>query len=111
MQGWKIFECDSFRDDVSAATTSAWESLQNLGLNLSDLIHGKPNIRGHSGRPFRWGDGWFFEIKNGGLGWTFDKHDRHAVNSRTDILLELFWLRFRREPLQQLQDLMLSLEV
>ena len=94
--------------DYSIATRTF---LQNLGLNLSDLIHGKPNIRGHSGRPFRWGDGWFFEIKDGGLGWSFQKTDTYAVNKRTDILLELFWLRFRRQPLQQLQDLVLSLEV
>ena len=51
---------------------------------------GRLAVRGHSGYVFRWGEGWFEEVRDGELGWAFQKEDRPAIDSRVQILLELY---------------------
>ena len=51
---------------------------------------GRPDVRGHSGYVFRWGEGWFEEVRDGGPGWNFQKDDKAAIKVRIDLLLDLF---------------------
>ena len=97
------------RSEPSSIAQEARSFLSDAGLNLSQLVGGLPNIRGHSGMPFRWGNLCFFEIRDGGLGWNFEKTDKESVKSRTDLLMEMLWFRFRRSALPQLEDLILPL--
>ena len=46
--------------------------LELLGLQLGELVTGRLDSRGHSGFVFRWGAGWFWEIRDGGVGWPFE---------------------------------------
>ena len=65
-----------------------------LGIGLGTLIAGRPDVRGQSGFVFRWGEGWFEEIRDGGPGWLFERDDESAIELRTNLLLDIF--RHRR---------------
>ena len=78
------------RSVPSGVAQAGFEALVNLGLEVGQLITGRPAIRGFSGPAVRWGEGWFEEFRDGGLGWTFAKTDRAAVDERVSKLLELF---------------------
>ena len=50
---------------------------------------GRPGIRGEAGNVFRWGEGWFVEIRDG-LGWGIPRKDKTQTDLRIQILLSLF---------------------
>ena len=52
---------------------------------------------------FRWGEGFFDELRDGGPGWHFQKHDKSAVGLRVTMLLDLFRRR-RNYTLSALTD-------
>ena len=85
----------------SAQTT--YNFLRHLGISMQPLVTGPLGVRGNSGFVCRWGEGWFWEIRDGGPGWKFDKFDTSSIEHRTDLLLTLF--RKRQSPLPSiLQD-------
>ena len=57
----------------SDAAQAARELLSNLGIDIGDLIAGRPDVRGQTGYVFRWGEWWFEEIRDGGLGGISEK--------------------------------------
>ena len=57
--------------DPSGSAQVARQFLTSLGVQLRELVAGRPCVRGHSGYVFRWGEGWFHEIRDGGSGWDF----------------------------------------
>ena len=65
-----------------------------LGIRLGTLIAGRPDVRGQSGYVFRWGEGCFEEIRDGGPGWLFERDDKPTIELRTNMLLDIF--RHRR---------------
>ena len=78
------------RSVPSGLAQTNFDSLVNLGLEVGRLIRGRPATRGYSGAAVRWGEGWFEEFRDGGVGWSFEKTDSSAVDSRISMLLELF---------------------
>ena len=48
-----------------------WNRLSTFGLHVDYPVAGRPGVRGQSGFAFRWGDGWFEPIRDGGVGWDF----------------------------------------
>ena len=80
--------------ELSANRRSAWEVLRMFGLGSEDPpSSGRPGIRGESGCVFRWGEGWFVEIRDG-LGWNVPRKDAAQTDRRVQILMEL-WMRRR----------------
>jgi len=59
--------------------------MTNVGMQLGELVAGRPHVRGHSGYIFCWCEGFF---RDGGPGWHFQKHS--AVDLRVTMLLDLF---------------------
>ena len=53
------------REVPTDAALSAWNHLETLGLELGELVSGRLGSRSFSGHPFRWGFGWFLEIRDG----------------------------------------------
>lgn len=45
--------------DPSGSAQVARQILTSLGIQLERLVAGRPDVRGHSGYVFRWGEGWF----------------------------------------------------
>ena len=78
------------RGAVSETAQATFEFLSNLGLSLDPLVGGFPQVRGHTGHVFRWGDKWLFEIRDGGDGWVFDRCDKQAVAARVELILDIF---------------------
>ena len=78
------------RSVPSGIAQAGFEALLNLCFEVSQLVTGRLAIRGFSGPAVRWGEGWFEEFRDGGLGWTFGKTDRIAVDERVSMLLESF---------------------
>ena len=78
----------------SVSAQMARDFLGNLGIVLDPLVAGRPNVRGHSGYVFRWGEGWFEEIRDAGPGWNILRNDKAAIEVRVKLLLDMF--RFRR---------------
>ena len=66
------------------------ELLCSLGTHVDEVVAGRPDVRGHSGYVFRWGEGWFEEIRDGGLGWKFERDDKSATDIRVSLLLDIF---------------------
>ena len=64
--------------------------MSRVGVRVDDVVAGRPDVRGHSGYVFRWGEGWFEEIRDGGLGWKFERDDTSAIDNRVKLLLDLF---------------------
>ena len=85
------------REVPTDTAVSAWNHLERLGLDLGELVSGRQGSRSFSGQPFRWGQGWFFEMRDGGLSWNFDRHDALAICSRVDLLSKIF-ARMRGQP-------------
>ena len=80
----------------SSSAEAARSVLSSLGLRLGTLIAGRPNVRGQSGYVFRWGEGWFEEIRDGGPGWKFRREDKSAIEYRVSLLLDVY--RPRQRP-------------
>ena len=57
---------------------------------MDPLVGGFPQVRGHTGHLFGWGDKWLFEIRDGGDGWVFDRRDKQAVAARVELILDIF---------------------
>ena len=91
--------------DPSGSALAARQYLSHLGVQLERLVAGRPAVRGHSGYPFRWGEGWFEEIRDGGPGWNFQKHAESAIDFRTNLLLDIYRPR-HSSGLPALMDLM-----
>ena len=78
----------------SETAQMATEVLSNLGIRMGHLIAGRPDVRGQSGYVFRWGEGWFEEMRDGGPGWHIQRDDKSALDVRVNLLLDIF--RHRR---------------
>ena len=64
---------------ASDSAQASYDFLVHLGLSLQPLVAGPLGVRGQSGYVARWGEGWFWEFRDGGPGWTFDKFDDDAI--------------------------------
>ena len=51
---------------------------------------GLPQVRGNSGFPFRRGERWFSEFRDGGPGWDCQRHDWDAMAFRVNVLVDMF---------------------
>ena len=69
---------------------------------------GRPGVRGASGQAIRWVAGWFGQIRDGGVGWCFDRDDGHEVTIRTQMLLKLF-RRARTESALALENVVVPI--
>ena len=78
------------RAAASDFAQSTFSFLTSLGFNLEPPIAGPLSIRGHSGYVCRWGEGWFWVIKDGGPGWSVNKTDEAAIEFRVKLLLDIF---------------------
>ena len=81
---------------------SARELMISVGVQIGELVAGRPGVRGHAGYVFRWGEGFFEVFRDGDPGWHFQKHDKSAIDLRVRMLLDLF--RRRRNSLPALMD-------
>ena len=77
------------RSEVSDAQMQHFSILQALGIAGEPPVGGFPEVRGHSGRVIRWGEGWFEEVRDS-LGWDVRKDDKPELAKRVDILMNLF---------------------
>ena len=87
---------------VSQSALDFWDSLQSAGVQVDPPIAGRLGVRGHSGHPFRWGEGWFEAL------WDFERDDDAEVFKRVQILMRLFE-RDRSGARLPLQDAVLQL--
>ena len=87
-------------DSVSEPKHRAWELLSNLGINADFPVRGWPGVRISTGFVARWGDPWFEAVRDGGLGWSFQRNDKEGVNERTQFLLD-----FLSSPVQRMRAL------
>ena len=71
---------------------------------MGALIAGRLRVRSQSGFVFRWGEGGFEELREGGPGWRFERDDKSAIDFRVKLLLEIFRPR-RRSGLLALSNL------
>ena len=53
-------------------------------------MSGRPAIRGSSGAAIRWGEGWLGPIRDGGVGWFFERYATPEIELRVGILQRLF---------------------
>ena len=92
----------------SSDTAQAHRSiLSNLGIQLGELIAGRLDVRRQTGYIFRWGSGWFSEIRDSGPGWVIPRKDKDAILVRVQLLLDIFR---PRSNLPQLADVVLPIE-
>ena len=88
---------------LSFFAANSWLNLTQLGLDVELPFSGRPGVRGASGQAFQWGAGWFEQIRDGGVGWSFDRSDGQEVAIRTQMLLKLF-RRARADSAPALQN-------
>ena len=100
----------SGRSLVSGASVRVSEFFSGLGVQVEPDLSGPLNLRNCPGRPFRWGQGWFGAIRDGGVGWRFSKDDKDEMAKRGHILCKLF-SRVRPERQLAFEDDLLSLEL
>ena len=74
----------------SGFAQASFNYLSELGFELGQLVAGRPQIRGQAGYAFRWGDGWFSAVRDGGCGWSFERNDKSAVQFRVQLLVKIF---------------------
>jgi len=93
------------RDVPTVSAQAARQHLEHLGLQLGELVAGRLGSRSFSGHPHRWGEGWFFEIRDGGLNWCFRRDDKAAIDCRIKFLHDIF-VRVRvKQPLAILDNM------
>ena len=92
---------------LSLFAANSWLSLTQVGLDIELPFSGRPGVRGASGQAIRWGAGWFGQIRDGGVGWKFDRMDGQEVTLRTQMLLKLF-RQARAETARALVDVTLK---
>ena len=100
----------SGRSLVSEVSLRVSEFFSDFGVQVEPELSGPLNLRNHPGRPFRWGQGWFGAIRDGGVGWRFSKDDKDAIAERVCILSKLFG-KVRPERQLAIMDEQLSLEL
>ena len=83
---------------VSGLAQANFLLMSSLGFNVGPPSAGPLQVRGHSGFVRRWGEGWFWDFRDGGPGWIFDKHDQTAIDVRVQLLLEIFQRKTSRLP-------------
>ena len=91
--------------DPSGSAQAARQFLSFLGVQVERLVVGRPDVRGHSGYPFRWVQGWFEEVGDGSPRCKFQKHDKCAIRVRINLFLGFFRPR-RGSGLPALMDAM-----
>ena len=64
--------------------------MTEVGLDIDFPVSGRPDTRGTSGNAIRWGAGWFGPMRDGGVGWDFDRGAESEVAERVRILMRLF---------------------
>ena len=97
------------RGQVSSSSWSIFLRLESLDLTVDPPTAGSLGVRGHSGYPIRWGEGWFGAVRDGGCGWGFRKDDKPEIIKRVNLLKALF-KRNRAASTLPLQDLVLALQ-
>jgi len=75
---------------LSWSAFSFWTNLCEAGLDVDFPVSGRPAIRGSSGAAIRWGEGWLGPIRDGGVGWIFERDARPEIELRVGILQRLF---------------------
>ena len=75
---------------LSFSALASWLNLTEVGLDVDFPVSGRPDTRGTSGNAIRWGAGWFGPIRDGGVGWEFDRGAEAEVAERVRILMRLF---------------------
>ena len=83
-------------------------NLTNIGLQIDFPISGRPNVRGTSGYAFRWWACLLGQIRDEGVGWSFERSAETKVSRRGQILLKLFQ-RHRAPRTLALEDAPLAL--
>lgn len=94
----------------SQTAEMANQLLRSVGISVGPLVAGRLDVRSQSGYVFRWGEGWFEEIRDGGPGWIFERDDTSAIQIRVNLLLDLFRPR-QRSGLPALTNLMQLLSI
>ena len=77
------------RSEVSSSQWRHFNLLHEIGLGGDPPVGGFPLVRGQSGCVFRWGEGWFAEIRER-VGWDIARNDKPEISTRVDLLLRLF---------------------
>jgi len=85
-----IYRSRGSQTPLSNSALASWLSYFDVGLDVEFPVSGRPAIRGASGYAFRWGEGWFGQIRDGGVGWRFERSADSEVSERVQILLKLF---------------------
>ena len=93
---------------MSPFAVDHWLNPTHVGLDVDLPLSGRPRVRGASGQAIRWGAGWFGQIRDGGVGWCFDRNDGHQVTIRTQMILKLF-RRARNERARALEDVVIPI--
>ena len=83
-----------------------WLNLSQVGLDADLRSSGRPRVCGASGQAIRWGAGWFGQIRDGGVGWCFDRNDGQEVTLRTQMILKLV-RKARNESALALEDVVI----
>ena len=95
---------------LAESAIAFWRTLSSVGLQVDFPIAGRPGVRGESGFPFRWGEGWFGPVRDGGVGWNFERNAKPEVDQRVRILIRLFQAERSHLTQPALQDSMLAIE-
>ena len=93
---------------LSPFAVNYWLNLTQVGLDVDLPFSGRPRVRGASGQAIRWGAGWFGQIRDGGVGWCFDRNNGQEVTIRTQMILKLF-RRARNESALALEDVVIPI--
>ena len=96
----------------SAVPDSQWHLfsfLEPLGIEGNPPVGGFPEVRIHTGYVFRWGQGWFEEVRDS-VGWDIGRKDKPQIKERVDVLMRLFKSSRITEALAALADAPLAIE-
>ena len=97
------------RSEVPESQWQLFSFLQSLGIEGDPPIGGFPQVRGHTGYVFRWGEGWFEEVRDS-VGWDIPRKDTPQIKKRVEILMRLFKRPRITETLHALDDASLAIE-
>lgn len=78
--------------------------MRNLGLTSSvPPVGGRPAVRGQSGHAFRWGEGWFAEVRDG-PGWRVERKCKAQIDEGVQMLLTIFEVNSKSSAQLALED-------
>ena len=83
--------------------------MSSVGLEVDFPTAGRPQVRGESGFAFRWGEGWFGPVRDGGVGWSFERNAEPEISKRVSILIRLFRAERAHVAQPALSDSMLAI--